>query len=160
MADPKVVIEKDGVKRTIVISTRHTFTKNELILAEKETQCSICLSDQEDQTYLTLECGHFYHTGCIIKWLSADEDHGCPTCRHQKPELKTRDDCIWLHQALFNITKTTQDPDRQCCICRNSLEDDRWFELTCNHMYHHLCFKTWINKRNVCPLDNRSPVYQ
>jgi len=162
----KLVVNRDGTKRTIIINHNHTFTKNELLLAKKETQCSICLDDQEeDRTYMVLDCDHIFHTGCILKWLSANENHSCPLCRHdQVDQFKTREDCHWLDQALYSVTKELTQVDKQknkqCYICRDQIEDDRWFELKCGHIWHHSCFKTWINKRNVCPLDNRTPIYQ
>lgn len=160
----KVITYQNGSKRTISITNKNIFLRNELLLAEKDTKCPICLEGDQDElrTYLVLECGHIYHTGCILKWLTKDENNGCPTCRQKFSDqlIKSRGDCIWLDQALFKVTKILKDENPHCYICRNSLEDDRWLELKCGHTWHHICFKSWIEKRNVCPLDNNYPIYK
>jgi hypothetical protein len=67
---------------------------------EARDACSICQdplneSDPSDVSLLT-QCGHFFHTDCILPWLAADEAYGgcgceecinyyvftCPNCRH------------------------------------------------------------------------------
>lgn len=46
--------------------------------------CCICRSGAEpgDATTWTLECGHRFHTSCIMQWFRSDISHGqCPLCR-------------------------------------------------------------------------------
>ena len=47
---------------------------------ELDEKCAICLSPQHENTCRHMECGHYFHKGCIGKWLERGE--GCPVCRH------------------------------------------------------------------------------
>jgi len=61
------------------ISAIPTVTIDKKVL-EKNANCSVCFEDFSvgDQARL-LECGHCFHTDCIVPWL---ELHGtCPVCR-------------------------------------------------------------------------------
>ena len=158
----KVSIERDGISRTIILSSRHCFSKPELELAEKNTTCPICLDESDEEiNFMVLACNHIYHSECIIKWLSSDERNGCPLCRQEHVgDFREREDCFWLDEALFSVTKKRPDAEVTCFICRNMYEDDLWFELECGHFWHHKCFQRWINCRNVCPLDNLTPRYK
>ena len=40
--------------------------------------CSICCEEEGDAFY-TLECGHSFHIGCIVKWFR--QCGTCPNCR-------------------------------------------------------------------------------
>ena len=41
-----------------------------------EAVCPICCDDGEDDALHTLECGHVFHTNCILQWFR----QGAPTC--------------------------------------------------------------------------------
>lgn len=48
-----------------------------------ETKCVICLNniDLSDKENYKLECGHTYHTKCIISWFRTASSSGrCPMC--------------------------------------------------------------------------------
>ncbi|CAB9499664.1 protein ligase RNF12 [Seminavis robusta] len=46
-----------------------------------------------------------------------------------------------------------ENPLITCAICHTEMEDgDRVGDLPCNHVMHIECLKTWIVRRNVCPL--------
>ena len=61
------------------ISAIPTVTIDKKVL-EKNASCSVCFEDfSEGEQARLLECGHCFHTGCIVPWL---ELHGtCPVCR-------------------------------------------------------------------------------
>jgi hypothetical protein len=43
-------------------------------------QCSICLENiPKYDKKITLECKHYFHSKCILKWLI--DNNTCPTCR-------------------------------------------------------------------------------
>lgn len=47
-------------------------------------ECVVCLEeflDGDEVAYMP--CGHFYHYGCIVKWL--ETSHFCPLCRYHMP---------------------------------------------------------------------------
>ena len=46
-------------------------------IMKKET-CSICF-ENHDNNSVSLNCGHSFHTTCIVKWL--EENNTCPLCR-------------------------------------------------------------------------------
>lgn len=45
---------------------------------ENEDICSICYDELNNES-TTIECGHKYHTNCIIKWFRTG-NHKCPLC--------------------------------------------------------------------------------
>ena len=52
-----------------------------VVPAPKSDTCSICLESYPKGTPVKrLPCGHYYHAGCVDKWL--ERDHRCPICRH------------------------------------------------------------------------------
>jgi len=44
-------------------------------------ECSVCLETFSQKMVSKLDCGHTYHTSCITKWFSEDEQARCPLCR-------------------------------------------------------------------------------
>ncbi len=44
-------------------------------------ECSICLETFSKKMVSKLDCGHTYHTLCIKKWFSENEQARCPLCR-------------------------------------------------------------------------------
>lgn len=43
--------------------------------------------------------------------------------------------------------------DNQCIICFQTVQDgDRVGKLPCRHVFHSECLKTWLRRRNACPL--------
>eukprot|EP01059_Diplonema_ambulator_P004255 TRINITY_DN1395_c0_g1_i4.p1 TRINITY_DN1395_c0_g1~~TRINITY_DN1395_c0_g1_i4.p1 ORF type:complete len:172 (+),score=9.83 TRINITY_DN1395_c0_g1_i4:43-558(+) len=58
---------------------RFTLT-NASKLPEENRSCTICLDSFEDGRQLrTLPCLHFFHPGCVDRWLK--DNARCPTCR-------------------------------------------------------------------------------
>lgn len=50
--------------------------------------CPICLEVLErDNQIIHLECGHFFHKNCILRWYT--EHHTCPVCRSGESEQPT-----------------------------------------------------------------------
>ena len=43
----------------------------------KQSDCSICTHKLE--TYVSLPCGHIFHSNCILEWL--EKNMSCPICR-------------------------------------------------------------------------------
>lgn len=63
---------------------------------ENKNVCVICLDQFIDGDRLrVLPCDHFFHVGCIDRWLSGSHSHhecftsGCPTCK-ERPGLHTQ----------------------------------------------------------------------
>ena len=51
-------------------------------------QCSICLDPiQGEDTVVTLECDHTFHSQCIVRWLG--EHSTCPLCRDAQPTTRS-----------------------------------------------------------------------
>lgn len=49
----------------------------------------------------------------------------------------------------------------KCLECSNKLEEIECKSVlgTCNHGYHLHCIQTWLQTKNVCPLDNQKWEY-
>lgn len=45
------------------------------------TSCIICLNDINDCNKHKLDCGHLFHTECIVNWFRTNNSNGrCPLC--------------------------------------------------------------------------------
>ena len=78
----------------------------------------------------------------------ADEDEGKPTALL----LRT---AIYHHDPEDHVFGTDDEGDlsRNCVICYQPLMDgDRIGALACEHKFHVHCLKSWLQRRNVCPL--------
>jgi hypothetical protein len=58
------------------------FTDNQNNIQAENSLCSICLTDlhQNNNTHNIPECGHTFHSNCLIDWLRIG-DRTCPMCR-------------------------------------------------------------------------------
>ena len=54
--------------------------------------CPICLDnmDKESANAIKLECNHFFHNECIVKWLSMDNTI-CPLCKKRVERFEELD---------------------------------------------------------------------
>jgi hypothetical protein len=71
------------------IEATSVLTKYERDDSKGEELCSICLIEfNEADQVRKLECGHIYHSDCIVTWLK-DYQKWCPYCRHPlQPKAK------------------------------------------------------------------------
>lgn len=73
--------------------------------------------------------------------------------------LKTRIHRIIIadHESEIEAAKSVDGDDEMhdetCTICFGDLKDgDRVGDLLCGHTFHASCLKSWLSRRNVCPL--------
>lgn len=53
----------------------------EVVETKQPDRCTICLQDiDKGDTMTKLQCGHYYHYDCIVKYLN-EFDYKCPICR-------------------------------------------------------------------------------
>jgi hypothetical protein len=68
----------------VEVNTLHEkLKKNKLNLpiCGMDCECSICMSDENDNDKGTLPCGHTFHNHCITQWFLSSKNT-CPNCRH------------------------------------------------------------------------------
>ena len=46
---------------------------------EGNEMCAVCLSNINENEGYKLECGHIFHTDCIVKWFR-NSNGNCPCC--------------------------------------------------------------------------------
>ncbi|MBT97150.1 MAG: hypothetical protein CL902_00785 [Dehalococcoidia bacterium] len=51
-------------------------------MSEAREPCAICHEAQDDRTSTALECGHRFHTPCIMTWFRSGNST-CPLCRSE-----------------------------------------------------------------------------
>ena len=54
-------------------STRADFFTSE------DTECSVCWESLDDDSKISLPCGHLFHSACLRRWLL--QQRTCPICR-------------------------------------------------------------------------------
>ena len=69
---------------------QHDDKKHDNDEAQEPEQCSICfeICDDSESPCCQLECKHKFHTSCIFKWMS--KNNNCPLCRKEVKELKPK----------------------------------------------------------------------
>ena len=74
-----------GVDEDIEMQTSDKKSKC-AISCKGNSTCSICLEDFENgETVRVLDCGHMYHTDCIVPWLTT-RHASCPLCKFSYEE--------------------------------------------------------------------------
>jgi hypothetical protein len=72
-------------------------------LCGADNECSICFAAiKQEESHSLKECGHTFHTECIMKWFRSKQDT-CPLCRHP-PKLKLKPPDVF-HRANILIEK-------------------------------------------------------
>lgn len=52
-----------------------------------------------------------------------------------------------------------EDEPLDCAICFSAIEDgEKVGALLCDHIFHSECLKSWLTRRAVCPLCQRTDV--
>ena len=77
---------------------------NQLInpLSANDDVCSICLDNlNKEQIYQLPECGHKYHTNCIMQWMRSGHCK-CPYCGNIGDGLHTNNDNNQIYYSFFN----------------------------------------------------------
>jgi hypothetical protein len=116
--------------------------------AEEDNECCICKADlcerdpSEEPGY-ALECGHSFHTSCIVRWFrTAEHATGCPVCR---AEPRTA-------QAILGETSEAQDASDDSSM--TSLEVPLHERDMNGLLRDHLCF----SRRRNCPASTKVKV--
>jgi len=81
---------------------------------EHYNACSICLEDFESGEKLLLlpKCHHYFHSDCIIPWLT-ERNPTCPLC---KANIKL--DLVQEEQNAFDHDKDHEERRKYCCFSR------------------------------------------
>ena len=48
------------------------------------TTCAICTDVMSENSFVLAECGHRFHTNCIMTWFRTGRS-SCPLCNHEPP---------------------------------------------------------------------------
>lgn len=50
-------------------------------ITSEEVECAICQAPLTSQNYITTNCNHQFHEGCINQWMITQNKDSCPICR-------------------------------------------------------------------------------
>ena len=53
---------------------------------EGNEMCAVCLSIINEKDSYKLECGHVFHTNCIVQWFR-NSNGNCPCCWDNKNKI-------------------------------------------------------------------------
>jgi len=87
-------MKKDPVPASLIrgLQERKLTDEETKKFTDEKTTCSVCLEGFEvSQNVMTLDCGHTFHSSCILNWF--DQKNYCPLCKHKvgqpvKPAIK------------------------------------------------------------------------
>jgi hypothetical protein len=65
------------------------------------TECPICMEDLGDSNMCVTECGHKYHTSCLMKWLQ--KENTCPSCKHELTESRGQANEFYKKYPILTI---------------------------------------------------------
>jgi hypothetical protein len=65
-------------------------------------ECSICLDEFGEKNICITECGHKYHTSCLMTWLQKEET--CPNCKNELITVENKKSFYEKHPILVIIS--------------------------------------------------------
>ncbi len=79
--------------------------------SDETPTCSICFLELDSDTVTLKECGHTFHSDCIIKWFRSDRK-SCPLCRTLPDVVMKMPDVMQRGKMLLKNADegTTSDP--------------------------------------------------
>lgn len=66
-------------------STNENLSEQATVTISCPVRCSVCLGDIEENDRYELDCGHAFHTRCIVQWFRSCSGGPCPNCRANEP---------------------------------------------------------------------------
>jgi hypothetical protein len=85
--------------------------------------------------------------------ISIEENKSVPTSLYLKTRIYKLEEPFEKAETGLESIADENDLDTACIICFQALADgDRVGALTCDHTFHVDCLKSWLKRRNVCPL--------
>ncbi|GAX28064.1 hypothetical protein FisN_2Hh117 [Fistulifera solaris] len=82
--------------------------------------------------------------------------------RNKQPialRLKTRIYKVMVDERVEDTEDHSDDEFDECAICYQELRiGDRVGNISCGHVFHANCLKTWCMRRNTCPYCQRSEI--
>ena len=89
--------------------------------------CNICLQENPEEPMTTLECGHSFHTSCILKWFRGPSST-CPMCRAEPQTILAYPDVIERCRMLRRKAGAKHAPPslkRAVLALRKAEEDEK-----------------------------------
>lgn len=77
---------------------------------ETPPTCTICLEHITENNHV-LDCGHNFHTTCIIKWFRSDHNQ-CPNCRKPPEDHLSWPDSMERYTMLRSRSRSRTAPKR------------------------------------------------
>ena len=75
--------------------------------------------------------------------------------RYLRSKFNCIDECylnIKFNKALkTSNVKKIKESDTECCICLEN-GSNKFLKLDCEHLFHDMCIKRWIEEHNSCPI--------
>ncbi len=76
---------------------------NKIIPISKESDCIICLDDNNIDIEIQLECNHKFHEKCLKYWIIDYENTTCPICRDEILDFIKKEKPEWLKKKKNKI---------------------------------------------------------
>jgi len=97
--------------------------------SETSNSCPICLDvfDENDKSQsFSLECGHGFHTSCLVEWLRSGQHPDCPVCRavpsrFQNSQNQNVEDAQQIHNFSNLLNLSSENVQIWACDFSSSI---------------------------------------
>jgi hypothetical protein len=100
--------------------------------------CAVCMDELDGGVQLELDCGHTFHTKCVLPWFAGElpKSPNCPTCRKETKQARVL--------GQFDVNAGTRSVlDMMCCLwCKGKAlerQSMRWCHGPCARLVHADC---------------------
>ena len=124
------------------ISLNLRISQNNIIISNQITQNNIIIENHNEEINNSLISNN------IININSLSENNSSYDMHKSNYDINSQ----LSSRKLLNIDKLSPEK-KTCIIClENFKESDKIINLSCFHMFHNNCIRTWLNDNNNCPL--------
>ena len=116
---------------------------------QNSDMCSICWCNLNDQQIHKLECGHKFHTECIIKWFRYGTNKDCPYCRDNPIRRERRRNVFenaaeWERDIRVRNYLDAENPDKETIIGAYYLRDLH-YDISINNLFNKIINQLDLN---------------
>ena len=104
----------------------YTGHSKEQTVARMDDVCAICLNPLDMEHTSPLQCGHNFHSRCIIAWFQHSNIGSCPLCRHSGNSSDSHKITVrTIHPDYARLLRNYQGRRNRVCNRDSAMRDAR-----------------------------------